>query len=58
MTLLIFPFDSLYVHILLEIFIPMLLALQVVPIEVVVAVGSVAVTVALAIVCIYCLLVR
>ena len=56
MTLLICPVDNLYVHILLEIFISTLLALQVVAIGVVVV--NVAATVALVVACAYCLLVR
>ena len=52
-TLLICPFDNLYFHKLLESFMPMLLALQVVAIELVVVavVINVAVTVVLAVVC-------
>ena len=56
MTELICPFDKLYVHILLEIFISMLLALQVVAIEVIVV--NIAVTVVLAVVRTFSLLVR
>ena len=54
MTLLIYPFDEVYAHIPLEIFISMLLALQVVAIEVLVVV---VVNVAVAVVCTYCFLV-
>ena len=50
MTLLTCPFDSLYVYILLEIFISLLLALQVVAIEVVLGLVNVAVTVVLVVV--------
>ena len=62
MTLLICPFDNLYVNILLEIFISMLLTLQVASIEVVVVVillvVNVTVTVVLAVVSTYCLLIE
>ena len=61
MTLLICPFDNLYGRMLLEISISMLLALQIIAKKVVVVVVVVAngvLTVALAVVRTYCLLVR
>ena len=59
MLLRICPFDNLYVHILIEIFVSMLLALEVVAIEVVVAVVvNAAVKVLLVVMCTDYLLVR
>ena len=59
MTLLVCPFDDLYLHMLLEIFISILLTLQVVAIVVVVVVVvNVAVTVVLEVVCTHYPLVR